>query len=35
MGKIALRIKNWIKQNPKEAIFLGVILLVGAFLRLY
>ena len=35
MGKIALRIRNWIKQNPKEAIFLGVILLVGAFLRLY
>ena len=35
MGKIALRIKNWIKQNPKETIFLGVILLVGAFLRLY
>lgn len=35
MGKIALKIKNWIRQNPKEAIFLGVILLVGAFLRLY
>ncbi len=35
MGKIVLKIKNWIRQNPKEAIFLGVILLVGAFLRLY
>jgi len=30
-----LRFKNWIKENKKEAIILGVILLVGAFLRLY
>ncbi|KKU22481.1 MAG: hypothetical protein UX34_C0028G0006 [Candidatus Woesebacteria bacterium GW2011_GWF1_46_13] len=35
MEKIALRIKNWIRQNPKEAIILGVILLVATFLRLY
>lgn len=35
MGKIALKIKNWIIQNPKETIILGVILFVGAFLRFY
>jgi len=33
--KIALKIKNWIRKNPREAILLAVILLVGAFLRLY
>ena len=35
MGKIAIKIKNWIRQNPKEAIILGIILLVASFLRLY
>lgn len=38
MGKIALKIskaKNWIKAHKKEAFILGVILLLGAFLRLY
>ncbi|MBI2066228.1 glycosyltransferase family 39 protein [Candidatus Woesebacteria bacterium] len=35
MEKIALKIKNWVRQNPKEAIILGVILLFAAFLRLY
>ncbi|MCJ7805588.1 glycosyltransferase family 39 protein, partial [Patescibacteria group bacterium] len=33
--KIALKIKNWIRENPREAILLAVILLVGSFLRLY
>lgn len=28
-------IKKWIRQNPKEAIILGMIILVGAFFRLY
>ncbi|MBI3443322.1 glycosyltransferase family 39 protein [Candidatus Woesebacteria bacterium] len=28
-------LKLWIKDNPKEAAILGIILLVGAFLRLY
>ena len=35
MGKIAIKIKNWIRQNPKEVIILGIILLVASFLRLY
>jgi len=42
MEKIALKVKdlwlgvrNWIKANPKEAAILALILLVGAFLRLY
>ncbi|MEK7112163.1 MAG: glycosyltransferase family 39 protein, partial [Patescibacteria group bacterium] len=35
MGKLALKIRNWIRQNPKEAIILGVIILVAAFLRLH
>src|SRR3990172_3076496 len=28
-------VKNWIKENPKEAAILALILLVGALLRLY
>lgn len=35
MEKIILKIKNWIRENPREAILLAAILLVGAFLRLY
>ncbi len=35
MAKTLLKIKNWIRENPKEAIILGLILLIGAFLRLY
>ena len=42
MEKIALKVKdlwfgfkNWVKENPKEAAILTLILLVGAFLRLY
>ena len=29
------RAKTWIKQNPKEATLLIIILIIGAFLRLY
>ncbi|MGB6838903.1 MAG: glycosyltransferase family 39 protein [Microgenomates group bacterium] len=29
------KIKKWVEENPKEAIALGIILFVGAFLRLY
>ena len=32
---LELKIKMWIKENPREAIFLSIIILVGAFLRLY
>jgi 4-amino-4-deoxy-L-arabinose transferase-like glycosyltransferase len=35
MEKIALKIKNWIKDNPLEFWFLAAILLVGAVSRLY
>ena len=29
------KVKNWIKQNPKETVLLITVLIVGAFLRLY
>lgn len=35
MKKLFLEIKNWIKNNKKEFIILCVILLVGAFVRLF
>ena len=35
MEKIALKVGNWIKENPREAVILLFILGIGAFLRLY
>src|SRR3989304_9790007 len=35
MEKIALGVKLWIKKNPVEFVFLLLILLLAAFLRLY
>src|SRR3989304_6200136 len=35
MEKIALGIKLWIKKNPTEFVFLLIIILLAAFLRLY
>src|SRR3972149_12190225 len=35
MEKTFLKIKDWIKENRKEAIILGLILILGALLRLY
>ena len=35
INSLWLIVKKWIRENPKEAIFLGLILLVGAVLRLY
>lgn len=35
MEKIALKIRNWIRQNPRETIILLLIIGIGAFLRLY
>lgn len=35
MEKTFVKIKNWIRENPREAILLAIILIVGAFLRLY
>jgi len=35
MEKIALRVKGWIQKNPKEFIFVLLIILLAAFLRLY
>jgi 4-amino-4-deoxy-L-arabinose transferase-like glycosyltransferase len=35
MEKTFLKIRNWIKDNKKEAIILGLVLILGAVLRLY
>ena len=35
MEKIALKIKNWVRENPAEFWILLAILLIGAFCRLY
>ncbi|MEJ2441783.1 MAG: glycosyltransferase family 39 protein, partial [Patescibacteria group bacterium] len=35
MGKIKIKVRNWIKENRSEAIILLILLAIGAFLRLY
>src|SRR3989338_2478474 len=35
MEKIALGLKHWIKKNPAEFVFVLLIILLAAFLRLY